>query len=147
MTCHAQVQVSIAHDLGARLRDLAASLGITLTATGAALGVLCALTTHLRRDADSVAFAWAGVLAAILWVVGIGCRMIFAFASDHGAGPAITRFSTTHSITSADAWVAALVMMALAEATARLVVLRMRGHKLLAATADAAQPATARAPA
>ena len=29
MTCHAQVQVSIAHDLGARLRDLAASLGIT----------------------------------------------------------------------------------------------------------------------
>ena len=123
------------------------ALDITLIATGAALGVLCALTTHLRRDADGVAFAWAGVLAAILWVVGIGCRMIFAFASDHGAGPAITRFSITHSITSADAWVAALVMMALAEATARLLVLRIRGRRLLAATVTAAEPATSDAPA
>jgi len=80
-------------------------LDIALTATGAALGVLCALATHVRRDANGVAFAWAGVLAAILWVVGIGCRMIFAFASDHGAGPAITRFSITHRRAGRHAWV------------------------------------------
>jgi hypothetical protein len=70
--------------------------------------------------------------------------MIFAFASDHGAGPAITRFSIAHSITSADAWVAALVMMALAEATARLVVLRVRGRKL-PQQPSTAQHATTRA--
>jgi hypothetical protein len=117
-------------------------LDITLTATGAALGVLCALATRLRRDSDGVAFAWAGVLAAILWVVGISCRMLFAFISDHGAGPAITRFSIAHSITGADAWVAALVMMALAEAAARLVALRIRGRRLPLATAHTAQPTT-----
>ena len=65
------------------------------------------------------------------WPVGgrLGARMGFAFASEHGAGPAIARFSIARHITSADAWVAALVIMALAEVTARLVTLRLRARK------------------
>jgi hypothetical protein len=112
-------------------------LDVTLAAAGAALGILCALTTRVRRGGDGVAFAKAGGLAAILWVVGIGSRMVFAFSSDHGAGPAIARFSIAHSITGADAWTAALVMMALAEAIARLITLRLRGRALPAAAASA----------
>jgi hypothetical protein len=71
--------------------------------------------------------------------------MAFAFFSGHGAGPAIARFSAVHSITSTDAWVAALVIMALTEVTARLVVLRLRARKLPVAAAETAPRTPARA--
>jgi hypothetical protein len=119
--------------------DLA--LDITLAAVGAALGIACAMATRMRRGRDGVAFAQAGWLAAALWIIGIGSRMGFAFFSDHGAGPAIARFSISHQITGSDAWVAALVMMALAEVIARLVTLRLRAHALPAASAAAPAPA------
>jgi hypothetical protein len=45
----------------------------------------------MRRGADAVALSRAGVVAAILWVVGIGARMGFALYSSHGGGPAIAR--------------------------------------------------------
>ena len=72
----------------------------------------------------------AGVLAASMWVAGIGGRMAFAFAASHGAGPAIGRFSIAHHITGSAAWVAALVMMALADVLTRLVVVYLRGRRL-----------------
>jgi hypothetical protein len=109
------------------------ALDLTLAAAGAILGVACALTTRMRRGADAVALARAGVVAAILWIVGIGARMGFALYSSHGGGPAIARFSIAHDITSSAAWVAALVMMALAEVIARLVTLRVRALRLPAA--------------
>jgi hypothetical protein len=117
------------------------ALDITLAATGAVLGALCALATRLRRGPDGVALARAGWIAATLWVVGIGARMAFAYASDHGSGPTIARFSAAHSITSADAWVAALVMMALAEVIARLAMLRLRARQLPAAGVPASSAA------
>jgi hypothetical protein len=106
------------------------ALDLALAGTGAALGFLCALATHVWRGSDGVAMAKAGGIAAVLWVAGIGARMAFAFSSDHGAGPAITRFSIAHSITSGQAWVAALVMMALAEVLTRLITLRLRARRL-----------------
>jgi hypothetical protein len=109
------------------------ALDLTLAAAGAILGVACALTTRMRRGADGVALARAGVAAAILWIVGIGARTGFALYSSHGGGPAIARFSIAHDITSSAAWVAALVMMALAEVIARLVTLRVRAMRLPAA--------------
>ena len=85
--------------------------------------------------------ARAGVVAAVFWVAGVGARMLFAYSSDHGAGPAIAHFSRTASITGADAWTAALVLMALAEVIARLVVVRVRAR----GAAPAAVPAGRRA--
>ncbi len=61
--------------------------------------------------------------------------MAFVFAVTHGAGPAIGRFSFTHQISGADAWAAALVMMALADVLARLVVLFLRARRMAAGTA------------
>ena len=58
------------------------------------LGGLCALFTRLRRGADGTPLSRAGWVAAILWVVGIGARMGFAWAASHGAAPAIERFSS-----------------------------------------------------
>jgi hypothetical protein len=115
---------------------------VVLAAIGATLGTLCALATHMRRGADGVVLARAGVAAAALWVIGIGARIGFALWSSHGGGPAIERFSIAHSITSRSAWVAAMVMMALAEVLARTAVLRLRASALPAVSgAPAAQPA------
>lgn len=61
---------------------------------------------------------------------GLGARMAFALWSDHGGAPRIASFSIAHQITGADAWVAALVIMALAEVLARLGILRLRARML-----------------
>ena len=104
---------------------------------GAAMGAAGGLATRLRRDADGRALGRAGALAASMWVAGVGARMAFAFAATHGAGPAIGRFSITHHITGSNAWVAALVMMALADVLTRLAVVYLRGRRLAAAPAAA----------
>jgi hypothetical protein len=118
-------------------------LDVTLAAAGAALGGLCALATRLRRGADGVPLSRAGWVAAILWVVGIGARMGFAWVTGHGGGPAVERFSVAHSITTVDAWVAALFLMALAEVVTRLAVLWARSRRLPAAAAAVPARATA----
>ncbi|KPC65285.1 hypothetical protein [Streptomyces chattanoogensis] len=104
-------------------------LELVLGGSGVALGMLCGLTTQVRRKTDGV-YAKAGFTAAVLWVFGMAFRMGFAFADDHGAGDAIADFSRNHQISSAQAWVAAFVMMALAQAVTRLVVIRYRAYRL-----------------
>jgi hypothetical protein len=83
-----------------------------------------------------VALARAGWLAAGLWIAGVGARLVFAWAAEHGAGPSIGRFSVAHHITGADAWVAALVIMALADVLTRTLVFRLRAARLAPAVAD-----------
>jgi len=61
-----------------------------------------------------------------------------------GAGPAIAAVSIAHHITGPAAWTAALVMMALADVTARLVTVYPRGRRLTATpVAATAAPAGA----
>jgi hypothetical protein len=110
------------------------TLELALAAAGALLGIGCGLATRLSRRQDGV-HARAGVLAAFLWVLGMATRMGFAFASDHGAGDSIATFSRTHLITGSQAWVAAFVLMALSEAVARLLVIRLRAWRLSSAPA------------
>jgi hypothetical protein len=111
------------------------------------MGAIGGLATRLRRGGDGRPLGRAGALAASMWVAGVGGRMAFAFAATHGAGPAIGRFSIAHHITGSAAWVAALVMMALADVLTRLVVVYLRGRRLAAgaAAAQAPIPAGARA--
>jgi hypothetical protein len=111
-------------------------------AAGAAMGALAGLTTHLRRDGDGRALGRAGWLAAGLWIAGVGARMAFTIAASNGAGPAIARFSIAHQITGSAVWVAALIMMALADVLTRLIVIYVRGRRL---TAAAPVPATVQA--
>ena len=88
-----------------------------------------------------------GLLAASMWIGGVGARLAFAVAAGNGAGPAIARFSVAHHITGSSAWVAALVMMALADVLTRLAVIYLRGRRLAVAPAPAASrvPAGVRA--
>lgn len=115
-------------------------LELTCVSAGAIMGGLAGLTTHLRRDAGGQVMGRAGWLAAGLWITGVGARMAFVFAATHGAGPAIGRFSVMHQITGSQAWVAALVMMALADVLTRLAVLFLRGRRMAARTAPVPAP-------
>ncbi len=118
-------------------------LELACVSAGAAMGAVGGLATHLRRGAGGRPLGRAGWLAASMWIGGVGARMAFAFAASHGAGPAIARFSVAHQITGSAAWVAALVMMALADVLTRLAVVWLRGRRLAAGPAPAPAPVPA----
>jgi hypothetical protein len=113
-------------------------LELACVAAGATMGAVAGLTTKLRRGPDGRALGRAGWLAASLWIAAVGARMAFAIAAANGAGPAIARFSMAHQITGQAAWVAALIMMALADVLTRLVVIYVRGRRLTATPARSA---------
>jgi hypothetical protein len=113
------------------------ALDLLCLSAGAAMGAIGGLATRMRPGADGRPLGRAGVLAAGMWIAGVGARMVFYFAATHGAGPAIAAFSSAHHITGPAAWTAALVMMALADVTARLVVVYLRGRRLTAKAAPA----------
>jgi len=115
--------------------DIALELACVLA--GAVMGAVGGLATRLRLGAGGRPLGRAGALAASMWVGGVGARLAFAVAAGNGAGPAIARFSIAHHITGSAAWVAALVMMALADVLTRLVVIYLRGHRLSASSAPA----------
>jgi hypothetical protein len=104
-------------------------LDLVLGGVGLVLGVACALTTQVWRSDDGHAYAKAGGIAAALWVIGLGSRLGFEELWAHGGTHAIVSFSIAHNITGQNAWVAGLVMMALAEVISRLVVIRLRGAR------------------
>ena len=122
--------------------DIALDLACVLA--GAAMGAIGGLATRLRLGADGRPLGRAGVLAAGMWIAGVGARIVFYFAATHSAGPAIARFSIAHHITGSAAWTAALVMMALADVLTRLVVVFLHGRRL---TTKAAPAITASVPA
>src|SRR5215472_69057 len=78
------------------------ALELACVAAGATMGAVAGLAYKLRRGSDGRALGRAGWLAASLWITGVGARMAFAIAATNGAGPAITRFSIAHQITSQD---------------------------------------------
>jgi hypothetical protein len=124
------------HSVPAGGGDLA--LEAACAAAGAVMGAIGGLATRLRIGADGRPLGRAGVLAASMWVGGVGARLAFAVAASNGAGPAIARFSIAHHITGPAAWVAALVMMALADVLTRLVVIFLRGRRLAGSPAVSA---------
>ena len=128
--------VMFLHSVPAGGSDLA--LEAACVAAGVAMGAIGGLATHLRLGADGRPLGRAGVLAASMWIVAVGARLAFAIAAGNGAGPAIARFSIAHHITGSSAWVAALVMMALADVLTRLAVIWLRGRRLAAGPAATA---------
>jgi hypothetical protein len=107
-----------------------ALLEVGLATMGLTLGTLCAVFTVVRHTADGSTVSRATAIAAILWIAGIGSRIVFAYSTSHGFGPTIAIFSQTHNITTGAAWTAALVMMALAEVISRTVTLHVRARRL-----------------
>ncbi|HEY6471975.1 MAG TPA: hypothetical protein VIY26_03715 [Acidimicrobiales bacterium] len=101
-------------------------LVVGAAAIGATLGGLAGLFTSVRRADDGSVWAKAGFAAAALWILGTGGRLAFQLYASHGGGASIAHFSATHGITSLTAWTAALILMALSEATMRTAILGWR---------------------
>ncbi|HEY3877041.1 MAG TPA: hypothetical protein VGM12_00430 [Trebonia sp.] len=99
-----------------------------LTAVGAVFGLFGGLLTRVRSR-DGGVFIKATWGAAALWVLSMGFRMAFAVWSSYSFGAAhVASFSAAHDITSAQAWVTALVLMAFGEVVVRLGVIFIRGQ-------------------
>src|SRR3984885_6968898 len=96
---------------------------------GLVLGIGCGATTRVWRASDGHGYAKAGVIAAALWIIGIGSRFAFEEYSSPGGAPPIANFSLSPHITRENAWGAALLLRALAEVIARLIVIRIRGAR------------------
>jgi hypothetical protein len=111
---------------------------LTLVAVGAVLGIAGGIYTRVRFDGQGT-LVQAGVISAALWVIGMGARMGFQLWSQNGGAGSIERFSVAHQITSDQAWVAALVLMAMTEVVTRLATIIYRGQ--LVRRAPAAVPA------
>ena len=120
------VAAQFLHAIPTAGNDLVLIVG--LASMGAALGAGAGLVTAVRLDGVS-AFAKAGLVAAVLWVVGIGARMGFALWVGHGGQAAVARFSILHHITSGSAWGAAFVLMAMAEVVSRTGVLYLKARR------------------
>ncbi len=100
------------------------ALGLGL---GATCGAISALATRVERDrASGAVIAAATPLAVGLTAFAFLGRLGFAAAATNGLGPSIARFSSDVGIHSAQAWVAALVLMATADLVTRSVILWRR---------------------
>lgn len=109
--------------------DLA--LIVVFAVIGAILGTSSAIATRVWRDDRGVILAKAGILAASLWIIGMGFRLGFSiFAYSNSGGRSLANFSLHHSITSGQAWTTALVLMALAEVLSRVGFLQVRRLKM-----------------
>jgi hypothetical protein len=136
------VAASYLHGVPTAAGDLAlVGLGALV---GLLLGTGCGLATRILRRADGTVVGKAGPLAAVLWVAGVGARIAFELYATHGGLPSIERFSAAHGITSQNAWVDCLVLMALAEVLSRTAVL---GAKYLRRQQRSAPGTAAAAPA
>jgi hypothetical protein len=103
-----------------------------LTAVGAVFGLGSGLLTKVRYHSENV-YIKATLSAAALWVISMGFRMGFAVWSTYGSGAShVASFSAAHDITSGQAWVTALILMAFAEVVLRLGTIIVRGQVLAA---------------
>ena len=99
------------------------------TGVGLTLGAAAGWFTRVSPGPDGSPIAKAGAVAAVLWVLGVGFRFAFQEYATHGGERTIAHFSAAHAITTGQAWVAALVLMAIGEALARTAVLAARAYR------------------
>jgi hypothetical protein len=102
----------------------------TCLAAGTALGLVGGMITRVfARDGHT--FVQAGPGAASLWVASMGARLAFIVWITHSAGAThLAHFSKAHSITAADVWQTALVVLALSEVIVRIGTITVRAQRV-----------------
>lgn len=120
--------VSYLHGIPTAGNDLV--LVAVLAAIGALIGIASGQTVMMRLDADGDVFVRAGWASAFFWVLGMGSRFAFIYWINHTGAASLATFSAHHSITSGEAWTAALLGMAVFEVLGRSAVLVIRRHRL-----------------
>ncbi|MET9534101.1 MULTISPECIES: hypothetical protein [unclassified Streptomyces] len=116
---------------------------------GIVFGLVSGLLTRVRYAEGHVRIR-ATASAAALWVICMGFRLGFAIWSSHPSGQThLAHFSVAHDITSGQAWVVALVLMAFGEVVVRIGTIVARGGLLMARNShadNAGSPSVAPAP-
>jgi hypothetical protein len=97
-----------------------------LALIGAIIGIASGQTMIMRIDPNGTLLSRAGWTSAFFWVLGMGARFAFIFWSTHSGAHSIAHFSAQHSITSGEAWTAALLAMAVFEVLGRTLWLARR---------------------
>jgi hypothetical protein len=119
----AWIATSLLQSIPTAGNDLVLEIGGALT--GATLGALAAVATSVART-GATAVAKAGLVAAFLWVAGIGARVTFSLYVGHGGATTIRDFSIAHHITGGEAWGTVFILMALTEVVVRTGVIYLK---------------------
>jgi hypothetical protein len=101
-----------------------------LALVGLLIGVASGQTVLMRRGPNGEVLARSGWASGFFWVLGMGSRFAFLIWISHGGAATIGQFSAHHSITSGEAWTAALLGMAVFEVCGRSLVQAARRHQL-----------------
>jgi hypothetical protein len=101
-----------------------------LALLGAAIGVASGQAVIMRLGPNGKVLARSGWVSGFFWVLGMGSRFAFIVWITHGGASAIASFSSSHSITSQEAWTAALLAMAVFEVCGRTAVQAIRRQSL-----------------
>ncbi|HLI01635.1 MAG TPA: hypothetical protein VKV06_12685 [Acidimicrobiales bacterium] len=105
-------------------------------AIGLTFGLFGGLLTRVRAAGGNV-YIKATWSAATLWVTSMSLRGALAYwATTHTGQLDLGRFSVAHHITSSEAWVAALILMALSEVIVRIGIVVVRGQRLASRNGD-----------
>jgi hypothetical protein len=99
-----------------------------LVLIGALLGAMIGLTTQMSST-DGRVTTQAGVVAAALWIAGMGARLAFQLWATGSGRLDLGRFDFEHGISN-DVWPAALVLMAGATVLLRVGVILARARWL-----------------
>jgi len=94
-------------------------------AAGIVLGGLCGWLSRVDSRDGRIMVRATG-LAALLWVLGTGSRLVFVLYAGHGGYSAIEAFDAGHGITGFQTWETCLILMALTEVLARTALLAPR---------------------
>jgi hypothetical protein len=115
---------------------------LALSAAAALLiGAASGQTILMRTVPGGGVLARSGWASATFWLLGMSSRFAFLIWISHGGAAPVARFSAQHAITSKEAWIVALLAMAVAEVSGRALVQALRRHHLT----HAAPPALAEA--
>jgi len=113
-------------------------MDVVLVGSGAVFGVVSGVTTKVWTEPSRGIVCKAGAVAAGAWVLGMGIRLAFDIWAHTSSGEAsLVRFSLRHSITSADAYATAFVLMAFAQVLIRVGILQYRRIRLDQASSPA----------
>ena len=101
-----------------------------LCAVGGVIGAASGQALKLRLGSGGNVLARAGWGSAFFWVLGMGSRFGFLVWINHAGASSLAHFSAQHSITSGEAWTAALLGMAVFEVLGRTLVMAARRARL-----------------
>ena len=98
-------------------------------AIGIVLGGLAGLAVRVRANGAGQVTLTAGWAYAVIWILVLGGRMVFALWAGGPGSHAVAAFSMSHAITGA-AWTSFFVLMALAMIATRTALILLAKQRL-----------------